>query len=238
MAMMDEAKPFIDRLSLTKNTCVFADLVPMQVFSGFYNSTEIFVIWNGEDKQHKVDNIGTQPATLATYLTITNIAPDIIISAGTAGGLKNRGCKIGDVYLSCGVFRYHDRRIPYTNFPQYGVGSYPSVDVSAMAKDLLLKQGEVSTGNSLETIAKDLQIIQASGAIIKEMEAAAVAWICQQFCMPMFAVKVIVDLLDTEQPSYQQFAEFLHIGSANLHKSLVDVVSYCEAKSVADLANK
>lgn len=158
----------------------------------------------------------TQPATLAAYLAITEIKPDIIISAGTAGGLAKRGAVIGDGYLSCGVFRYHDRRIPYTDFPAYGVGSYPSANVSAIARDLNIKLGEVSTGNSLETIKRDLDIIESSPASIKEMEAAAIAWVCRLFGTPMFAIKAIVDLLDGEIPSHQQFSEYLNLGSSNL----------------------
>jgi nucleoside phosphorylase len=36
--------------------------------------------------------------------------PDLLISAGTAGGFKARGGEIGDVYISKAVM-HHDRRI-------------------------------------------------------------------------------------------------------------------------------
>ncbi len=236
MAMMDEAKPFIDSLRLKKKSGIFPNQVPMEVYIGKRSNLQITLIWNGKDSDYNVDNVATQPATLATYLTITEIKPDIIISAGTAGGLAKRGGEIGDVYLSTGVFRYHDRRIPYTDFPEYGIGSYPSADVSAIARDLNLKLGEVYTGNSLETIQRDLDMIESSHACIKEMEAAAIAWVCRLFGTPMFAVKSIVDLLDSETPSYEQFSEYLSLGSSNLQKSLLNVIDYCDGKNIDDLA--
>jgi 5'-methylthioadenosine/S-adenosylhomocysteine nucleosidase len=236
MAMMAEAKPFIDRLDLKKHIDVFPRGVPMEAYNGEIRGSEIFLVWNGKDSDYNVDNVATQPATLSAYLTVQTFKPDIVISAGTAGGLAKRGGEIGDVYLSCGKFRYYDRRIPYTDFPKYGIGSYPSLDVSAIARDLNLKMGEVTTGNSLETIEKDLQIIESYQASIKEMEAAAIAWVCRLFGTPMFAVKAIVDLLDVEEPSHEQFSDNLAMGSANLQKVIIDVLEYCAGKNVAQLA--
>jgi 5'-methylthioadenosine nucleosidase len=236
MAMMDEAKPLIDNLILTEQFDMFHKQLPFKVFTGKIDNLNVDLIWNGIDSKYNVDNVATQPATLATYLAITNLNPDIIISAGTAGGVAKRGAEIGDIYLSCGVFRYHDRRIPYTNFPEYGVGSYPSVDVSSIARDLNFKLGEVSTGNSLELIERDFEIIESHQSVVKDMEAAAIAWVCRLLGIPMFAVKAIVDLLDGEKATHEQFSEYLSLGSSNLKQAIIDVIAYCKGKTVADLA--
>jgi len=236
MAMMDEARPLIDRFGLRRQSGVFPDPVPMEVFVGKRGPSQLALVWNGRDGDYGADNVATQPATLAAYLAITKIKPDIIISAGTAGGFVKHGASIGDVYLSRGVFRYHDRRIPYADFAAYGIGSYPGTDVSAVARDLGCKLGEVSTGNSLETIAKDVEVIDSYGASIKEMEAAAVAWVCRLFQMPMFAMKTVVDLVDGEKPSHEQFGENLRMGSARLQQALVNIIDYCGGKTIAELA--
>ena len=60
---------------------------------------------------HGVDQVGTVPAALTAYLTLQALQPDLLISAGTAGGFKARGGAIGDVYLSSAHMN-HDRRIP------------------------------------------------------------------------------------------------------------------------------
>lgn len=44
-------------------------------------------------------------------LELQAFKPDLLISAGTAGGFKAQGGTIGDVYISKAVM-HHDRRIP------------------------------------------------------------------------------------------------------------------------------
>ena len=48
------------------------------------------LVWNGKCAINGVDNVGTVAASLATYLAIQAINPDIVISAGTAGGFKSQ----------------------------------------------------------------------------------------------------------------------------------------------------
>jgi len=43
---------------------------------------------NGKCSRFGVDNVGTTPAALSTYLAITQMSPDLVINAGTAGGFK------------------------------------------------------------------------------------------------------------------------------------------------------
>lgn len=50
----------------------------------------VMVVHNGKDKNHTVDNVGTVPAALASYLAIQAFKPDLVISAGTAGGFKEK----------------------------------------------------------------------------------------------------------------------------------------------------
>jgi len=59
-------------------------------YSGQYEQLAVHVVWNGQDQQHDVDLIGTVPASLATFLACQAFNPDLIISAGTAGGFKAR----------------------------------------------------------------------------------------------------------------------------------------------------
>lgn len=48
----------------------------------------VHVAWNGRCSTHNVDHVGTMAATLTTQLAVTAFKPDIVISAGTAGGFK------------------------------------------------------------------------------------------------------------------------------------------------------
>jgi hypothetical protein len=50
----------------------------------------VHVVWNGRCDVHNVDYVGTVPAALSAYLATQHFNPDLIISAGTAGGFKAR----------------------------------------------------------------------------------------------------------------------------------------------------
>ena len=65
----------------------------------------------GKDAEHNVDNVGTVPAALTTYLACQQYKPDLIISVGTAGGFKAQEAAIGDVFVGTTTVN-HDRRIP------------------------------------------------------------------------------------------------------------------------------
>ena len=65
----------------------------------------------GKCKTTGVDNIGTVSAGLMSYLAIQAFKPDVVISAGTAGGFKSSGAQIADVFVSSAMIN-HDRRIP------------------------------------------------------------------------------------------------------------------------------
>lgn len=57
-------------------------------FSGKLGQLSVYLVWNGKCAINGVDNVGTVPASLSTYLAIQAINPDLVISAGTAGGFK------------------------------------------------------------------------------------------------------------------------------------------------------
>ncbi len=55
------------------------------------------VVWNGKDDEYGVDLIGTVPAAISTYLALQTFKPDLLISAGTAGGFKSKARTCKDV---------------------------------------------------------------------------------------------------------------------------------------------
>lgn len=230
MAMESEALPLIHELSLIKQQQPFPKQLPFQLYKGKFGGFEISLMTSGVDPLHQVDNVATIPATLMTYLAIEKLQPELIINAGTAGGIAIKGCAIGEVYLSKGTFCFHDRRIPIPGFAEYGQGSYPSYDTADMAETLSLKCGAVSTGNSLDLLDKDMEMIHYNGAIIKDMEAAAIGWVCQLFAVPLFAVKAITDLIDDQAPTQEQFLDNLSMASQNLQTALIDVLNYLNQK--------
>jgi len=224
MAMETEARPVLDALAAIETDG--APPLPARFFVARLATRDVVVAINGKDPRHGVDSIGTNSAALTTFEVIRRFAPDLVISAGTAGGWESKGARVGDVYLSRDRFVHHDRRIAMEGFDRYGVGSYPSADTTVLAEALGLKQGIVTTSNSLDETDDDRRMIAANGGDVKEMEAAAVADVAHLAGVSMFAVKAITDLVDHHTATVAQFEANLARASARLARELVRVIEF------------
>ena len=248
MAMEDEARPLIQALNLTPASLADSAL-PMVLYShqDADTGTRLSLLVSGKDPRYGaenkgVDNIGTQAATLSAYVAIRDLNADVLISAGTAGGFSypqganTSGAKIGTVYLSDNEFVFHDRRVPLAGFDESAIGHYPSVNVRQMAVDLDLPYGVVSSGSSLQKSAEDIAVIERYGAVAKEMEAAAIAWVAWLHKTPFFAIKSITNLLDKPGASEHIFVQNLERSCEALLQQTLRVLAYMEGKSLEDLA--
>ena len=227
MAMKEEANPIIESLKLVPIEGEFDNRLPFEIYRGTIEKAEINLVINGKDKTFGVDNVGTQPATLAAYITIDRFNPDLLINAGTAGGFQGKGASIGMVYIINECFSFHDRRMPIPGFQEYGIGSYPGAYLNGMAANLNLVPGIVSTGNSLDILDRDLEIIQQNNADVKDMEAAAIAWVAALYEKTFIALKSVANLIDIDSPAEEQFKNNLNVATGNLNKAVVDVINYC-----------
>ena len=236
MAMQQEAQPIIDSLQMVESTSAIHPQLPMRCFQKQIGTINLSLLVSGLDDRHQVDNIGSEAATLMAYEAITQLKPDLLISAGTAGGFAKRGAGIGTIYVSEEHFIYHDRHVPLPGFDQSAIGKYPAARVSRLAKNLHLKTGVISTGSSLEKSDKDVLIIDQHDAVAKEMEAAGIAWVAMLFNVPMMALKSITNLLDEDNKSEAEFVKNLEKASQSLHDKVLELVDYLQNKSVEDLA--
>lgn len=89
VAMEAEARPLLTKLGLEKvSTLTEYATAPCMLYSGVHKECTVTVAVNGLCKSHGVDNVGTTPATLSTFIAINQLKPHIVINAGTAGGFK------------------------------------------------------------------------------------------------------------------------------------------------------
>lgn len=233
MAMAAEASPILSVLGA--RALAASNPLPFRWFDATRNGCEVLVAVNGRDPRHGVDSIGTEPAVLNTHLVIDRWRPDLVVSAGTAGGWRRGGGEVGDVYVSDGRVVHHDRRISMERFDEYGIGSYPVVVAREMATALGLKTGVVTTGNSLDESDDDRRMIAASGAAVKDMEAAAVAYVCDLHRVPFMALKAVTDLVDHHETTASQFTTNLAMASRRLADTVVRVVDWCATRETSDL---
>jgi len=234
--------PFVEHLGLVEDKSFFPDHTPFQAFTGTHGACKVTVVTNGKDKVYGtgVDNVGTVPASLATFLALnkmTTEAPDkehVLINAGTCGGFKRKGAEIGDVFLTTAVAN-HDRRIPIPVFTPFGIGKLQTINAQHLADKYNFKMGICTTGNSLDNTEKDDELMLANDASVKDMEAAAVAWTCELHKVPFLGVKVVTDIVDGDVLTQDEFLENLGTAAKSLQDALPKVVDYVCGKSHSEL---
>lgn len=234
-AMQTEALPLVNKFQLTEDLeSVFPKGVPWVRYHGVYKDLNINLVWPGKDFTLGVDNVGTLSASLVTYASIQALKPDLIINAGTAGGFKAKGAGIGDVFLASEC-AFHDRRIPIPVFDTYGVGLRQAFPAPNLVKELNLKVGKLSTGDSLDMPPQDEASIIANDAAVKDMEGAAVAYVADLLKVPAIFVKAVTDIVDGEKPTSEEFLQNLSAVTAALDQAVTQVIDFINGKCLSDL---
>lgn len=235
IAMQTEALPVVNRFQLTEDTnSLFPQGVPWVHYYGTYKDLNINVIWPGKDPTLGVDSIGTVSSSLVTYAAIQALKPDLIINAGTAGGFKAKGASIGDVFIISDC-AFHDRRIPIPVYDLFGVGSRKAFETPNLVKELNLKVGKLSTGDSLDMTQQDEASIIANDATVKDMEGAAIAYVADMLKVPAIFVKAVTDLVDGDKPTAEEFLQNLAAVTAALDEAVEKVINFTSGKCLSEL---
>lgn len=173
----------------------------------------VLVAVAGVHPRDGVDSIGTLTSGILTHVLISRFQPRMIINAGTAGGFQSQGTQIGDVFLGGPHAVFHDRRVALPgNFPRFAEGHRPVLHDPELALRLGLKSGIVSTGDSLDCTPEDAKHLRRLNAAAKEMEAAAIAHVCERHGIPLVLLKSITDIVDHdhgEDPEASTESQFL-----------------------------
>ncbi|CAN1259505.1 5'-methylthioadenosine/S-adenosylhomocysteine nucleosidase [Linum perenne] len=211
IAMQAEAIPLVNRFQLKEDLdSVFPEGVPWVRYYGTYKDLQISLVWPGKDLLLGVDSVGTVSVALLSYAAIQAFKPDLIINAGTSGGFKI--CEL------------------------YGVGSRKLLSTPNLVKELHLKVGKLSTGDSLDMSPRDEASITANDAVVKDMEGAAVAYVAELLQAPAILVKAVTDIVDGgDKPTAEEFLQNLAAVTAKLDESVTRVVDFISGKRIADL---
>jgi len=188
------------------------------------DDAEVLIAVNAPDPVRGVAGVGPEPAVITTLHVVEHWRPGFVISAGTAGGWASKGGTIGAAYLAGPVVVRHDRRIDIPGYDAYAIGSYPCVPLPDVAAALGLPIGIVTSGGSLDENADDRRMIDASGAVAKDMEATSVAQVCALHGVPFTALKVLTDLHDHPASNAEQFEANLATAADSLARHLLDLL--------------
>lgn len=77
--------------------------------------------------------------------------------------------------------------------------------------------------------------MEQNNAAVKDMEAASIAWVAEQFQVPMIAVKVITDIVDGDRPTNEEFLENLHAASHSLQDNIPKIIEFVVGKKISEL---
>lgn len=229
--MEKEAAPLIDHFMMEEVADFFSPL-PCRLFKSIIEEKELFVVLNGSTgtESERRDLIGCEAASITTQIAIQRLSPDIIISSGTAGGLKRHGTIQGKVYLSNGVM-FHDRIVPGDNqWDTQGLGNYPiwegtkSLYESLNAKGINIGYEKVTTGSSFALYPENEEIVEANNGRLIDMEGAAVAFVCSLYKTPVMLVKVVSNLCDEDNGDIDCFLRNLETAAQNLLEANIEII--------------
>ena len=196
VAMESEGLPIISALHLQKSKRQFSPL-PMQAYVGNIHGIDLMLIENGIDPVNHVQNIGTQAATLTTYVGYERFHPDLIISIGSAGGVLQNESRINGIYYSTAIF-FYDRRLPIPGYHEYGLGDYKPLNLSDISKKIGIQPGVICSDDSFDDNKTDYDTFIKLHCSAIEMEAAGVAWVSMLTNTPILAIKGITNYVKGE----------------------------------------
>lgn len=224
VAMVAEAQPFIEHYGM-KEVKDFFHPLPCMLYEAEVNGKTLNVVLNG--RQNGSDLVGCEAASVATLSAIQRLNPDIVINSGTCGAFDCNGAKIAQVFIGNKAM-FHDRRVPGDDaWGTQSIGNYSVWEGSAkMAEVLGLKTGKVTTGSSLDMQPCDLEIIKSNGGELKDMEGAAVGFVCSLFNVPIVYVKSVTDLCDSGAETFEEFSKNLKAACESLRTVNEKVIDY------------
>lgn len=226
VAMVAEAKPFIEHYEMSEVEGAFSPL-PCRLYEAKVGENELYVVLNGQ--QNGSDFVGCEAAAVATLCAIQRVHPDLVVNSGTCGAFRADGANIADVYIGNGAM-FHDRRVPGDDaWGTQSLGNYSVWSKSQeVAEALGFKMGKVTTGSSLDMQPCDLEIIKANGGQLKDMEGAAVGFVCSLLGTPVLYVKSVTDLCDSGAETFEEFSRNLSRACEALRNANERIIDYCQ----------
>ena len=136
--------------------------------------------------------IGPEPGRRAAEAIIALYSPELLISAGIAGGLTP-DLKVGETIFPATVIDGRDSSRHQTSIQDAPIGSTP------LAKTIVVSYPEIASAE------QKLKLGKAYGAHAVDMEGASVALAAEAHGLPFLAIKSISDVVDFELPEMMPF---------------------------------
>ena len=166
-------------------SCLFA--LANREISKVYKAATSQKAW----KINNYEKIGTVQGALLTYKSLQIVKPELILNVGTCGAIHDCGIKALDIVRSNEFVIYHDR-FSIEALENYSVGKFPCERLNFFKDAIPVIFG---TSNSLIINQNNIESIKKYRVSCLDMEAAAVAEVCQEEKIKFFALKVVTDIV-------------------------------------------
>lgn len=239
-ALPQEIQPFKQALKIEEES----QLGTMSCWISLSRNKKIILIQSGVGKVH---------AAAATQHVITQYAPDVIFSCGTAGGLDSRK-QIGDIvvgtttsqhdygFMLPEAFIHFGLYIQRKNKKRRFLKEFKSDEHLLSTVRRLKNQwdesfqlftGPILTGDQVIFSSEKRQaLVEQFDALAVDMESAAIAQVCEMHNIPFLAVRGISDHadesihLDTSKIDPNEFAAFSSVSFSKKVSILSKTISY------------
>jgi 5'-methylthioadenosine nucleosidase len=225
-AMGLECNPLVAALKATKTDFHWVGAFPFEFYTSQLKNLEILIGLAGMDPVHQVDSIGSVPASVLASFAIREFRPDLVLNAGTCGGFLSSEHRIGEVLLGSQYVAFHGRRIDLPRMREYGIGKYVVASSANLSKHCALRQGIVSTSDALDFSLEDKVYMAENQGTLKEMEAAAIGWVCQFYKAPFLPIKTVTDFVDHGAATAEQFMTNYAVSVENLKTEMLKILNY------------
>ena len=228
VAMEEEAKPIAKALGLARTVLAPFARHGMSCWTGSASrssNVSIVMVSHGTDYLLGMSRVSTQIATLCANIIVSTYGSrlSLVINCGTAGAMSGRHLDIGSVVVASEV-KFIDARGLEGRSPPLQVWSDGSNKIfSELQTDV--KLGVVGTGSSFDLSPSDLSSLKELDVDVKEMEAASMVWVCNQFHVPVLVVKSVTDFVEHEEEGASEFHE-------NLYGKALDALSQTMPRAV------
>lgn len=213
------------------SNCKTKKIAKRTFFQGFIGNIEVVVVESG---------VGKVNAGVTTSIMCNNFNVDLIINTGVAGGVEN--IKPLDLVIGNDLV-YHDFDITPLGYKKGVVPSDGKVFKTddkfrnicieiAKKNNISYKVGNIASGDIFAT-KKSITLGLEMDITAVEMEGAAIAHVCKMYDMPFVALRVISDVLESEN----QAISFNEVEKEAAEKAIMFVCEIISKISIDKIKN-
>jgi len=194
----EESRKFLESYNFVKDDSVSEKMLNFcTVYTSKVGEIEVFVSLLNKDDELGRHESGHTKISASLSLLNRDIAPDLVISFGTAGGID---LDVGDVVMGNASFYLDRTRLSSQLSFEWGIlgGSAQTMDLDGIPIFAMGSHQEYDLSDKKWVIINQLEIRTV------DMESAAVSEVCHIMKIPVVLLKVVSDVIRSENAAADQ----------------------------------